>query len=182
MNRHVFASTLAGILTLTACSKQPVDPQTTAAPAPAAVSSLRHPTSLNALMVGAVDHASDPLFEVGNAAMGSGKLPTTDEDWREVQYHAYQMVAMGTVIQVPGTGPKDVEWTSAPSWKAWSDQLSGIGMEMLQLVEKKDSAGFVGAGDRLVAACEGCHKEFKPEIPTMNILHRPTVEGGSGKK
>ena len=45
----------------------------------------------------------------------------------------------------------------------------------MQMVEKKDSQGFVGGGDRLVAVCEGCHKEFKPDIPTMNILHRPTM-------
>jgi len=174
MKTNVLALAIAGTLSLTACSPPASDPQSTAAPAPAASPALRHPTSLNAIMVGAVDHASDPLFEVGNAVMGSGKLPASDDDWLDVQYHAYQMVALGTAMQVPGTGPKDVEWTSAPSWKTWSEQVSGIGMEMLQLVEKKDTAGFVGAGDRLVAACEGCHKEFKPEIPTMNILHRPT--------
>jgi hypothetical protein len=181
MNRHFVAMTLTGTLALTACTK-PTAPQTTEAAPSSAAPSLRHPTSLNAIMVGAVDHASDPLFEVGNAVMGSGKLPTTEEDWRQVQYHAYQMVVLGTAMQIPGTGPKDVAWTSTPSWKVWSEQLSGIGMEMLQLVEKKDAQGFVNAGDRLVAACEGCHKEFKPEIPTMNILHRPMFNGGTEKK
>lgn len=176
MKTRILTLTLAGSLSLAACSPPAPAPQSGTAPAaPAASSSLRLPTSLNAIMVGAVDHASDPLFEVGNAVMGSGKLPATDDDWREVQYHAYQMVALGTVMQVPGTGPKDVEWTSAPTWKTWSEQVSAIGMDMLQLVEKKDAEGFVDAGNRLVAACEGCHREFKPEIPTMNILHRPTL-------
>ncbi len=176
MNRHSFALMISGALALAACSNQSPAPQADATPAPAAAApTLRHPTSLNAIMVGAVDHASDPLFDVGNAEMGSGKLPTTDDDWLNVQYHAYQMVALGTAMQIPGTGPKDVEWTSAPTWKTWSEQISGIGMDMLQLVEKKDTKGFVDAGNRLVAACEGCHKEFKPEIPTMNILHRPTL-------
>ena len=175
MKTKVLALTLAGAVSLVACSPPASGPQTASTPAPAAAPSLRHPISLNAIMVGAVDHASDPLFEVGNAVMGSGKLPASADDWLNVQYHAWQMVALGTAIQVPGTGPKDVEWTSTPSWKTWSEQISAIGMEILQLVEKKDTAGFVGAGDRLVAACEGCHKEFKPDIPTMNILHRPTM-------
>lgn len=173
MKTKILALAIVGAASLAACSPPASEPQTTATPAPAAAPPLRHPTSLNAIMVGAVDHASDPLFEVGNAVMGSGKLPTTDDDWLEVKYHAWQMVALGTAIQIPGTGPKDVEWTSKPTWRTWSEQLSAIGLEMVQMVEKKDTQGFVGAGDRLVAVCEGCHKEFKPEIPTMNILHRP---------
>lgn len=177
MKSNLLALTLAGAFSLTACSPPASAPPTASSPAPAADTGLRLHTSLNAIMVGAVDHASDPLFAVGNAVMGSGKPPSTDDDWLEVQYHAYQMVALGTAIQVPGTGPRDVEWTSKPSWKQWSEQLSAIGMDMLAMVEKKDAAGFVNAGDRLVAACEGCHKEFKPEIPTMNILHRPTTPG-----
>jgi len=177
MNRNLYVLMIGGALALAACSSKAPETEAAAIPAPAAapVPALRHPTSLNAIMVCAVDHASDPLFEVGNAVMGSGKLPTTDDDWLNVQYHAYQMVALGTAMQVPGTGPKDVEWTSAPTWRTWSEQISAIGMEMLQLVEQKDAKGFVDTGNRLVAACEGCHKEFKPDIPTMNILHRPTL-------
>ena len=70
------------------------------------------------------------------------------------QYHAYQMVTLGTAMQIPGTEPKDVEWTAAPTWKTWSGQISSIGMDMLQLVEKKDATEFVDAGNRLVTACE----------------------------
>jgi hypothetical protein len=181
MTRHFLALMIVGALALAACSNQSPGPQAAATPSaapsqsPPPAPTLRHPTSLNAIMVGAVDHASDPLFAVGNAVMGSGKMPTTEDDWLDVQYHAYQMVALGTAMQVPGTGPKDVEWTGTPTWRSWSEQISAIGMDMLQLVEKKDANGFVDAGNRLVAACEGCHKEFKPEIPTMNILHRPTL-------
>jgi CRP/FNR family cyclic AMP-dependent transcriptional regulator len=29
------------------------------------------------------------------------------------------------------------------------------------------------AGDTLVDVCEGCHEEFKPDLPTEGILHVP---------
>jgi hypothetical protein len=177
---------LIGVLALGACS-QPTGapkatgdaPPTAAAPAAAAgakASEYTLPISLNAVMVSAVDYASDGLFDVGNAVMNQGKLPSSDAEWRQVQYHAYQMVLMGKVIQMPGTGPRDVEWTSAPTWKTWAESLGSVGKEMLGLVEARNASGFVDAGNRLVAVCEGCHKEFKPDIPTMKIFHKPHEE------
>ena len=173
--RHT-ATLVAVSLLLGACSGEslapaPPDQPASATPAPAATS-LTLPVSLNAVMVGAIDHASDPLFGVGNALFGSGKLPKSDDDWLEVQYHAYQMIILGKVIQLPGTGPMDVEWTSKPEWTSYSESLTAVGMEMLNLAEAKDASGFAATGDKLVGVCEGCHQAFKPDIPTMKIMHK----------
>jgi hypothetical protein len=124
-------------------------------------------------MVGGIDHASDPLFNVGNAVFGTGKVPKTDAEWREVEYHAYQMVILGKIIQLPGTGPKDVEWTSRPEWKGYAESLTGVGMEMLAKAQAKDAKGFDELSAKLVDVCEACHKAFKPDIPTMKIMHKP---------
>lgn len=136
------------------------------------------PVSLNAVMVGAIDHASDPLFGVGNAMYGSGRLPKSDADWAEVQFHAYQMVILGKVIQLPGTGPKDAEWAANPQFRAFADSLSAVGMDMLALTEKKDAKGFQAAGNKLIDICESCHQAFKPEIPTMKLYHRTLRKQG----
>lgn len=126
-------------------------------------------------MVGAIDHASDPLFGVGNAMFGTGKVPKTDNDWLEVRYHAYQMIILGKVIQIPGTGPRDAEWTAKPEYRAYADSLSAVGMDMLALADAKDAKGFEAAGNKLIDICESCHMAFKPDIPTMKIYHKPTI-------
>lgn len=178
--RRSVAATATVALALAACSAQsPAPGATGAASATSAAASsapatppLTLPISLNAVMVGAIDHASDPLFGVGNAMFGSGKLPKTDADWREVQYHAYQMILLGKVIQLPGTGPRDAEWAANAQFKAFADSLSAVGMDMLALTETKDAKGFEAAGNKLIEICESCHQAFKPEIPTMKIYHQ----------
>lgn len=176
-------------LMLAACAKQTSAPDQASASASAssvaassvsAAAPLTLPISLNAVMVGAIVHASDPLFGVGNALYGSGKLPKTDDEWREVQYHAYQMIILGKVIQLPGTGPRDVEWTSNPAFKAFADSLSNVGMDMLALTEAKDAKGFEAAGNKLIEICESCHKAFKPDIPTMKLYYQ-NYQKESGK-
>lgn len=168
---HRNALTLFAVLAIAACSG-PSSTPTAATTAPSGATGLTLPVSLNEIMVGAVDDATYALFDVGNAVRNDTKLPTTDEDWREVRDNALQMVAMGKVIQMPGTGPEDAQWTSAPTWKSWAESLSAIGVDMLKLAAARDTNGFVDAGDRLVAVCEGCHREFKPELPTMNTYRR----------
>jgi len=176
--RHVVVT--LGVVFLAACSGQQSPPSqpVAAAPEPAPASVRELPVSLNAVMVGMVDNASDPLFEVGNALRvgGFGKTPKTDDDWRNVEYHAYEMIVSGRIIQIPGTGPMDKEWTSDPRWKSFADALTDVGFQMLQKAQAKSTDGFVELGDSLIEACEGCHKVFKPSIPTMHIMHKPDPE------
>ena len=168
-----------GIAFLAACSSQQSAPPV-ATPAPAATASAvspiqELPISLNAVMVGMVNHATKDLFAVGNAVRegGGGKPPKTDADWREVEYHAWQLIVAGRIIQVPGTGPRDREWTANPNWKPFADALTDLGNQMLQKAEMKTTDGFVELNDRLIDNCEGCHRAFKPDIPTMRILAAP---------
>jgi hypothetical protein len=170
---RVPAALAMSALLLAACSG-PAKPSV-ATSTPAGVSALTLPVSINAVMVSGIDHASDPLFGVGNALFGSGRLPSSDDDWREVEYHAYQMVILGKVIQLPGTGPRDAEWTANPQWKGFAEALSSVGMDMLKKAEAKDPQGFDELGNNLVDVCEACHKAFKPDIPTMKIFHKPTA-------
>jgi hypothetical protein len=174
-----------GIAFLAACSSQQSAPSGEApapapAPAPAATASpatpiQELPVSLNAVMVGMVNNVTKELFAVGNAIRegGSGKPPKTDADWREVEYHAYQLIVAGRIIQVPGTGPRDREWTANPAWKPFADALTDLGNQMLQKAQAKTTDGFVELNDRLIDNCEGCHRVFKPDIPTMRILAAP---------
>ena len=57
--------------------------------------------SINALMVSSIDHAAHAIWDAG------AKPPKTDDDWLELDYHAIQLAALGTLVSVGGTGPAD---------------------------------------------------------------------------
>ena len=129
------------------------------------------PVSLNAVMVALVDHASEPLW------VDAYKNPTTEARWRESEYDAYEMAVSGKLIQLAGTGPSDADWVSRPEWKGYADELSAAGMEALKASQAKDAKALGVAGDRLVAACETCHKKFKPGLTSMGIYKSASYPG-----
>jgi hypothetical protein len=160
---------LAAIAALTACAPAkteapPAEPATTATPAAA---SITLPVSINAIMVSLVDHASEPLW------LDAYEPPTTADRWLEAQYNAYQMAISGKLIQLAGTGPNDADWVVDPQWIKMSNELSAAGMDALQASLAQDTAALNTAGDRLVAACEACHKQFKPGLTSMGIYKSP---------
>ena len=72
-----------------------------------------------------------------------------------------------------GTGPSDADWVSQPEWRGYADELSNAGMAALKAAQAKDVKALSDAGDRLVAACETCHKKFKPGLTSMGIYKSP---------
>lgn len=157
-------------LALAGCAQEATEtkaPEAAAAPAAPTL-----PVSLNAVMVSMVDHASDPIW------LDAYKPPTTDDGWRELEYHAYQMAVYGKVIQLAGTGPNDAGWVADADWRKISDDMSGAGMAALKAAQTKDVGALNVAGDKLVEACEACHKKFKPDLPSMGIVHKPDFPPG----
>jgi hypothetical protein len=118
-------------------------------------------------MVALVDHASEPLW------LDAYTPPTTDDGWREAEYEAYQMAISGKLIQLAGTGPNDHDWVQDPDWIKMSDELSSAGMDALNATQIRNVDHLNTAGDRLVAACEACHKKFKPGLTSMGIYKSP---------
>jgi hypothetical protein len=145
----------------------PVAPATATAPV-AAAPAVTLPVSLNAVMVSLVDHASEPLW------VDAYKAPKNAAGWRETEYDAYQMAVSGKLIQLAGTGPSDADWVSQPEWKTDADEMSAAGMMALRAAQAKDVKSLGEAGDRLVAACEACHKKFKPGLTSMGLYKSPS--------
>jgi hypothetical protein len=123
--------------------------------------------SVNAVMVGMVDHAGHVIWD----AATDQKAPKTDQDWEEVEHHAIQLAASGTLIALGGTGPADPGWAQLPDWKKYSKELSDEGIVVLNAARSKNRDGISKAGDQIVATCEGCHKQFKPDLPTEGLVH-----------
>lgn len=165
---------LSGMVALAACSPNKavesaaVEPAAigaaTVAAAPQAISL---PVSLNAVMVALVDHASEPLW------VDAYEPPTTDEGWREAEYNAYQMAIAGKLIQLPAIGPNDADWVVDPKWKPLADDMSVAGLDALRAAQARNVDALNIAGDKLVASCEACHKEFKPNLTSMGLYKSP---------
>ncbi len=162
----------AGAFLLVGCgpgSQPPAQPAQTAQPA---VTSTPPPSgppvSINAEMVSIVDHAGHALWDVEK----KGKAPKTQGDWELVAEHAIQVAAAGTLITLPGTGPNDLTLTQQADWKKWAGAMSDAGLAAFKASEKKDMKALVAANSQLVEACEGCHKQYKPALPSEGIVHQ----------
>src|SRR5215468_1576735 len=73
---------------------------------------------------------------------------------------------------IGGTGEPDVGWALSPAWQDWSLNLRDAGVAVKRAVDAKNQMALRSAGDALVEVCEGCHKQFKPGVPT-ELLHVP---------
>jgi len=142
---------------------QTAQPAVTYAPPPSGP-----PVSINAEMVSVVDHAGHALWDVER----DGKAPKTQGDWELVAEHAVQIAAAGTLITLPGTGPNDITMTQQADWKKWSRAMSDAGLAAFKASENKDFKALVAANSRLVEACESCHKQYKPTLPSEGIAHQ----------
>jgi hypothetical protein len=167
------AAVIAGVL-MSACSAPttPPNPETAAPPTPPAPA-LRLSTSYNELMVTWIDNASHVLWDVEKP----GFAPTNEAAWSELEAHAIQVAAAGTLSQLPGLGPNDAVWSGQDGWKANAQLMSEAANEALAAAKARQLPAVVEANGKLVLACVGCHKQFKPQLPSEGITHqRPHSE------
>jgi hypothetical protein len=125
--------------------------------------------SINELMVAWIDHSGHELWDVES----EGRAPKTDADWREVERHATQIAAAGTLVTLGGTGQADPGWAQSPLWKKDALELTKAGLAARDAARGKNFEGLVKANGQLVEVCESCHKEFKPDLPTEGKAHQP---------
>jgi hypothetical protein len=149
-----------------ACSTQTEQPPATettrpAAPAPAVPPAV----SINAVMVALIDHAAHELWNVEKTA------PKDDNGWRAVEHHAIQLAAAGPVLVAGGTGERDRAWAATPTWAAHARRQTDAATAAIDAARSKNVESLTVANGRLLEACEACHKEFKPDLPTEGITH-----------
>ena len=165
------------VVFLSACNsaveKQPATPQTSA-PAPAAPAgpAVVPVVSVNALMVTWIDNSGHVLWNVERP----GRAPKKDADWLEIQEHATQLAAAGTLIQLGGTGQADAGWVKSPLWKTHAQGMTDAALRAIDAPTSKNVEALVKANGQLDDACEACHKESKPELPSEGIKHHPPHE------
>jgi hypothetical protein len=124
--------------------------------------------SINALMVTMVDDVAHSIWDASNKGTA-----LTGREWVNVNEHAYQLQAAATLVSLGGTGQADRGWVTSPAWQEWAGKLRDGGVAVKRAVDAKNQMALRSAGDALVDVCEGCHKVFKPDLPTEGLLHVP---------
>ena len=126
--------------------------------------------SINALMVSWVDSASHVLWDVER----DGSAPKDEADWIDLEDHATQLAAAGSLIQLGGSGQADGGWVRQVGWQTHARALTTAAMADLAAAKSRNLEALVKANGELVDACTNCHKEFKPELPSEGIRHHPS--------
>src|SRR5262245_58741420 len=158
-----------GVCLAAACGAPAQPPQSSAqvTSTPASAPAILSPISINAEMVRIVDHAGHQLWNAEKPNM----TPKTDGDWENLVEHATQIAAAGALIRLEGTGPNDRTFVQQPDWQKFATAVSTAGLAALKAAEAKNQQALVAANGQLVEACEGCHKRFKPALPSEGIVH-----------
>ena len=141
--------------------------------------------SVKELMADMIDPASDYVFDSIGTIITKEKTtdiqPRTDEDWARIRAGAVMMAEGVYLLKVPrrfapvgdennSTGPEPEELSPAQItaklekdpvlWNAKIEALRNVGLEVLDIVKKKDTNALWDACEDLDAACENCHLEF----------------------
>jgi cytochrome c556 len=141
--------------------------------------------SVKELMRDMLDPIADNIFDsVSTVVTRQGtvnKVPRTDEDWEKLRIGAVTIAEGVSLLKIPrpfappgdlnnSTGPDAVELAPAQitakvekdpiEWNARIEALRNVGLEVLDIVKRKDVNELWDAADNLDTACESCHKSY----------------------
>jgi hypothetical protein len=137
------------------------------------------------LMRDMIDPIADNIFDaVGTVTSAKGVVetaPKTDEDWEKIQIGAVTMAEGAYLLKVPrpfappgdqnnSVGPNAPELSPAQirakleadpvEWNARIEALRNVGLEVIDIVKRKDVKELWDASANLDEACENCHKSY----------------------
>ena len=160
-----------------------------AAPQPAStplLGDMKPMVSVKELMQYMIDPASDYVFDsVKTLVRPDGKvvevMPKTDEDWEKLRIGAVTMAEGVYLLKVPrpfapagdvnnSVGPDATELSPEQivakvnkdpvEWNARIEALRNVGLEVLDIVKKKNTKELWDASENLDEACESCHRSY----------------------
>ena len=109
------------------------------------------------------------------------KVPKTEKDWERIRIGAVTIAEGIYLLKIPrpfapqgdennSRGPAPTELSPAQIqakleadpvlWNAKIEALRNVGLEVIEIVSKKNVAELWEAGDNLDQACEGCHIQY----------------------
>jgi len=141
--------------------------------------------SVKELMRDMIDPIADNIFDavkvVSTKAGTVETVPKTDEDWEKIRIGATTIAEGVYLLKIPrpfappgdlnnSVGPDAVELSPAEitakvqrdpvEWNARIQALRNVGLEVLDIVKRKDVNELWDAGQNLDEACENCHRSY----------------------
>ena len=141
--------------------------------------------SVKELMRDFIDPASDYVFDaVGIVDNRKGTVetnPKTEADWEKIRAGGVMLAEGAALLKVPrpfapdgdvnnstGPDPEELSPTQIKSkleadpvlWNAKIEALRNVGLEVLEIVKRKDAKELWDAADNLDHACESCHVAY----------------------
>ena len=180
-NPAVISVALLGVSVLTsACTPSKAAP---VVPPPQQLwGELKPVVSVKELMRDMIDPASDLVFDaVGAVVTKSGTVergPKTDADWDRIRSGGVMLAEGVYLLKIPrpfappgdennSSGPEPEELSPAQIkakleadpvlWNAKIEALRNVGLEVLEIVRKRDAHELWDAAENLDQACESCH-------------------------
>ena len=155
------------------------------APRPELWGDLKPVVSVKELMRDMIDPASDFVFDSVGTIVTRGKrverIPKTDADWDRVRMGAVTMAEGVYLLKIPrpfapegdqnnSEGPEPYELSPAQIkaklekdpvlWNAKIEALRNVGLEVMEIVKRRDVNELWDAAENLDQACENCHLEY----------------------
>jgi hypothetical protein len=171
-----------GVLTATCSSPKPTE-----APlrAPELWGDLKPVVSVKELMRDMLDPGADNIFDAVSVKVTEKGVvetePKTDADWEKIRIGAVTLAEGVYLLKIPrpfappgdqnnSIGPDAVELSPAQitakvqadlvEWNARIEALRNVGLEILDIVKRKDVQELWDAGQNLDEACENCHRSY----------------------
>ena len=177
---------VAAALLMVGCSpSQPPTPVAQTLAAQPLWGDMKSVVSVKELMRDLLDPLSDNIFDaVGSEWSHDQKIeraPKTDADWDKIRIGAVAMAEASYLLKVPrpfappgddnnSTGPEPMELSPAQIeakrakdpvlWDAKIEALRNVGLQVLDVVKRKDVNELWDAAENLDEACENCHLEY----------------------
>ena len=146
---------------------------------------LKPVVSVKELMRDMIDPASDFVFDAVGTVITkkqrTEKSPKTEADWERIRIGAVTLAEGVYLLKIPrpfappgdennSAGPEAEELSPAQIkaklladpvlWNAKIEALRNVGLEVIEIVNRKDVNELWDAGENLDQACESCHLEY----------------------
>jgi hypothetical protein len=154
-------------------------------PAPKLWGDMKPIVSVKELMRDFIDPASDYVFDSVATIITKGKRvdrePRTDEEWDRVRWGGTMLAEGVYLLKIPrpfapagdvnnstGPDPEELSPTQITAklekdpvlWNAKIEALRNVGLEVLDIVKRRNAKELWDASDNLDQACEGCHLAY----------------------
>src|SRR5262245_13969003 len=179
------AAVFASSCWIAACSSSKPNPAPAAAAESALWGDMKAVVSVKELMRDMLDPIADNIFDAVSIVEDKKgvveRVPRTEEDWDRIRIGGVTMAEGAYLLKVPrpfappgdennSKGPDAVELSPAQilakvkadpvEWNARIEALRNVGLEVIDIVKRKDVKELWDAAENLDVACESCHRSY----------------------